>query len=447
MYRASFSCTITQIVNTEHLKTIDKKHLWHPYASIGNPPPVRFAVSARGTKIYLDDGTELIDAISSWWTVALGHNPPEVVEAIKHQCDEMTHVMFAGFTHRPAAELAETLLDMLPSSLNKIFLADSGSIAVECAAKMAVQYQHACGKPEKCKLAALKGGYHGDTTGAMALSDPDGMHILFRGLLPEHYFAKQPKCRFGEPWIESDFDSMLSVLDTHGSSIAAVIVEPIFQAANAMWMYHPEYLSRLETECNKRDILLICDEIATGFGRTGRLFAHEHAGIVPDILCLGKILTGGNVTLAAAVASGIVADVISKGPVSDNEVTGSSSGAFMHGPTYMGNPVACAAASATLKLFRDFDWQGSVARIEKELTEQLSPMAALPNVRDVRVLGAVGVLELEQMPSADVVNTVIKETGVWLRPFSRFVYTMPPYITTSEEIRRITDAMGKIAGA
>lgn len=432
-------------MDTERLLSIDRKHLWHPYASIGNPPPVNFAVSASGTRIRLADGSELIDAVSSWWTAALGHNPPEVVESIKRQCDAMTHVMFAGFTHRPAAELAERLLAMMPSGLTKIFLADSGSIAVECAAKMAVQYQHALGAPWKCKLVALKGGYHGDTTGTMALSDPDGMHVLFRGLLPRHIFAEQPKTRFDGEWDDHDFDSMRQVLDEHGDEVSAVIVEPILQAANAMWVYHPEYLRKLRAECTRRGILLICDEVATGFGRTGKLFAHEHAGIVPDIMCLGKILTGGNMTLAATVASEKVAAAISGDKVGDNEVSGSSGGAFMHGPTYMGNPLACAAACATLEMLDNFDWRGAVGRIEAEFKEQLEAYRVLPNVRDVRVLGAVGVLELERMPSAERVNKTIRESGVWLRPFSKFVYAMPPYITTSDEIRRITRAMGELA--
>ena len=432
-------------METEKLLSIDREHLWHPYASIGNPPPVNFAVSASDTRIRLADGSELVDAVSSWWTAALGHNPPEVVEAIKRQCDAMTHVMFAGFTHLPAVELAERLLAMMPPGLTKIFLADSGSIAVECAAKMAVQYQHALGVPRKSKLVALKGGYHGDTTGTMALSDPDGMHVLFRGLMPRHFFAEQPKSRFDGEWDDSDFASMRQVLDEHGGEVAAVIVEPIFQAANAMWMYHAEYLGKLRAECTRRGILLICDEVATGFGRTGKLFAHEHAGIVPDIMCLGKILTGGNITLAAAIASEGVAAAISGDKIGDNETSGSGGGAFMHGPTYMGNPLACAAACATLELLERFDWRGAVARIEAEFKEQLGAYSALPNVRDVRVLGAVGVLELERMPPAERVAQIIRDTGVWLRPFANYVYAMPPYITSSEEIRRITGAMGEMA--
>jgi adenosylmethionine-8-amino-7-oxononanoate aminotransferase len=420
----------------EEKQSLDRQHVWHPYASMASPPPVSMAVAAQGTKIRLADGTELIDAVSSWWCAAHGHNPPEIVSAIQAQAERMCHVMFAGFTHEPAIELANALLKQLPKGLNKIFFADSGSIAVECAAKMAVQYQVARGQTKRCHLAALKGGYHGDTLGAMALSDPNGMHTLFKGILPQHFFAEQPKIRFGATWDDADFESMRLLLGQQGEKIAAVIVEPIFQGGNAMWFYHPEYLRKLRKACDEQGILLIFDEIATGFGRTGKRFALEHAGVLPDILTVGKILTGGCVSLAAAITTQHVAETLCSG----------SMGAFMHGPTYMANPIACAAGCASMRLMESYDWQGAVLRIERELKEQLEPYRSLPNVKDVRVLGAIGVLELEEMPSPEQVHALVHATGVWLRPFDHYLYAMPPFITSSEEISRITQAMGRLAG-
>jgi adenosylmethionine-8-amino-7-oxononanoate aminotransferase len=395
---------------------------------------VHLAVAAQGTKIRLEDGTELIDAVSSWWCVAHGHNHPAIVAAIREQAERMSHVMFAGFTHEPAIELAEALIKQLPAGLDKIFFADSGSIAVECAAKMAVQYQLARGNVKRCRLAALKGGYHGDTLGAMALSDPNGMHTLFKGMLPAHFFAEQPKIRFNADWDEADFESMRKLLNEHGDEIAAVIVEPIFQGGNAMWFYHPEYLRQLRKACDAQGIILIFDEIATGFGRTGKRFALEHAGVVPDIMTVGKILTGGSLSLAAAITTQHVAETL----------CGASPGAFMHGPTYMANPIACAAGCASMRLMEAYDWQGAVARIEQQLKGQLEPYRSYANVKDVRVLGAIGVLELHEMPSAEKVQSVVRETGVWLRPFDHYLYTMPPFVTSSEEILQITQAMGKL---
>jgi adenosylmethionine-8-amino-7-oxononanoate aminotransferase len=348
----------------------------------------------------------------------------------------MAHVMFAGFTHEPAIELANALLKQLPAGLNKIFFADSGSIAVECAAKMAVQYQHAQGREKRCRLAALKGGYHGDTLGAMALSDPNGMHTLFKGMLPIHFFAEQPKIRFGAEWDDADFDSMRVLLDEHGDEIAAVIVEPIFQGGNAMWFYHPEYLQQLRKACDAQGIVLIFDEIATGFGRTGKRFALEHAGVKPDIMTVGKILTGGSISLAAAITTPRVAEIL----------CGGSAGAFMHGPTYMANPIACAAGCAAMRVMDSYDWQNAVLRIERELKNQLEPYRRSSNVKDVRVLGAIGVLELHEMPLPERVQSVVRETGVWLRPFDHYLYTMPPFVTSSDEVLRITQAMGRLAG-
>jgi len=413
----------------------DRRHLWHPYAPIVEPPPVNGAVSASGTRIRLADGTELVDGVSSWWCAAHGHNHPEILRAIREQSEKLSHVMFAGFTHEPATTLAQELIRKLPAGLDAIFLADSGSIAVECAAKMAVQYQFARGKSGKSRLAALKGGYHGDTIGAMALSDPGGMHTMFREILPRHHFAEQPRCRFDRAWDDADFVSMRELLDRYADELAAVIVEPVFQGANAMNFYHPEYLRRLRRCCNEHDVLLIFDEVATGFGRTGKLFAMEHAGVTPDIVCLGKILSGGAITLACAVASRQVAETISE----------NGRGAMLHGPTFMANPLACAAATASLKLLDRYDWQVKVGRIETELLEQLAPAREFPHVRDVRALGAVGVIEVDRLPSPARVREVVRASGVWLRPFGRWIYTMPPFITPPEEIRRITDAMLTLA--
>ena len=413
------------------LLAFDRQHLWHPYASMTQPPPVNLVASAQGTRLRLHDGTELIDAVSSWWCMVHGHNPPAIIQAIQEQAAQFAQVMFAGFTHRPAIQLAEALLEVCPPQLDRVFYADTGSIAVECAMKMAVQYQAARGRKKRCRLASIHGGYHGDTTGAMAVSEPEGMHQLFHGIMVSHFFARQPQCDFGQPWQDDDFAPMAGLLERHQDDIAAVIVEPIFQAGNAMRFYHPEYLRQLRQECSKYDILLILDEIATGFGRTGKFFAQEHAGIVPDIMCLSKALTGGAIPLAAVLASGAVADVISS----------AAPGQFMHGPTYMASPLACAAGCASLAMFKAGDWSGRVFAIEQQLRRELSPCRTLGNVKAVRVLGAVGILELHQFPSYERVQYVVMATGVWLSPFDHWIYTMPPYITTPEEISRITAAL------
>ncbi len=412
----------------------DSEHLWHPYAALRNTPARFLAKKTHGTTIETADGLKLIDAVSSWWCMAHGHNAPEIVKAIRKQSEKMCHVMFGGFTHEPAIELGKHLVKFLPEGLNRIFYADSGSIAVECAAKMAVQYQHSLGHAERCKLVALKGGYHGDTAGAMALSDPDGMHVLFRGIIPQHFFAERPNCRFDAPWDDDDFASMKRVVEEHENEIAAVICEPVFQGGNGMWLYNAGYLKRLRKLCDEKGILLILDEIASGFYRTGPRFAMMHAGIKPDILCIGKALTGGSITMAACVASEKVAETI----------TNSKIPAFMHGPTYMANPLACAAGIASLTLFENRDYAGEVARIEKRLRANLEPLRNLENAADVRVLGAIGVLELKAKPSADDILRVIRETGVWLRPFCNYVYTMPPFITTDTEIDRICEAIKMI---
>ncbi|MBQ2559453.1 MAG: adenosylmethionine--8-amino-7-oxononanoate transaminase, partial [Fibrobacter sp.] len=362
----------------EKLLKFDNEYLWHPYAALHKGPSRFLAKAAHGTTIETADGLKLIDAVSSWWCMAHGHNAPEIVEAIQKRSEKMCHVMFGGFTHEPAIELGEKLVNFLPKGLNKIFFADSGSIAVECAAKMAVQYQYALGRPERCKLVALKGGYHGDTAGAMALSDPDGMHTLFRGIMPHHYFAERPNCRADGVWDDSDFTSMEQIVEQHKNEIAAVICEPVFQGGNGMWLYNAHYLTKLRELCNRYGILLILDEIASGFFRTGPKFAMMHTAndtkscgendyIKPDIMCIGKALTGGSITMAACVASEKVAETITNSKIS----------AFMHGPTYMANPLACAAGIASLSLFENRDYATSVARIEKRLRANLEPLRSL----------------------------------------------------------------------
>ena len=409
----------------ENSLAFDRAHIWHPYASVANPPPVRLVKEAHGVNLTLHDGSTLVDAVSSWWCVAHGHSHPHIVEAMRRQAERLSHVMFGGLTHEPAIALAERLVQLTPPGLDRVFFADSGSISVEVAAKMAVQYQHARGFPLKGKLVALLGGYHGDTCCAMALSDPDGMHSLFRSIMPQHYFA--------DPL---DFSSLARVVEEHEDEIAGVICEPYFQAANAMRFYSPDYLRKMRALCDEKGLLLIFDEIAAGFHRTGPRWAHARACVSPDILCVGKALTGGHVTLAATIASARVAETISSG----------SPGAFMHGPTYMANPIACAAGLASLDLFAQSDYAAAVARIEGELQEGLAPCRAMPNVADVRVSGAVGVVEVKTaLPAQTDIDRVITRHGVWLRPFSRYIYTMPPLVSDTATVTRIAEAIRELA--
>ena len=414
----------------------DRARIWHPYAPLGpNAPRVRMADSAEGLEIVLDDGRRLIDAVSSWWCVAHGHRHPAIVEAMRRQAEKMPHVMFGGFTHEPAVELARRLAEIAPPGLDRVFFADSGSISVEVAAKMAVQYQNALGRPERNRLLALKGGYHGDTSLCMALSDPDGMHVLFKGLMTRHFFAERPRIPTNGVWDPIEADSLRRVMAEHGNEIAAIICEPIFQAANAMRFYDPDYLQKLRAFCDAKGLLLIFDEIAAGFYRTGPRWAGAWPEVVPDIQCVGKALTGGHLTLAATVACARVAETISGGTPS----------AFMHGPTYMANPLACAAGIASLKLFAEADYGAKVKRIEGELAAGLASCRALPNVKDVRVKGAVGIVEVGQMPARADIERVIDAHGVWLRPFCNFIYTMPPLVTDTATVARICEAIHDLA--
>ena len=415
----------------------DRTHIWHPYASIGNPPPVQFAKAASGVEIELMDERRLVDAVSSWWCVAHGHNHPAIVEAIRRQSEKLCHVMFGGFTHEPAIALAEKLAAFAPPGLDRVFFADSGSISVEVAAKMAVQYQNALGHPERNRLVALKGGYHGDTALCMALSDPDGMHTLFKGIMTQHFFAEKPAISTWGQWDPVDAESLRRVVSEHGDEIAAVICEPVFQAANAMNFYHPGYLREMRAICDAHGILLIFDEIAAGCYRTGPRWAHTRAGVSPDIMTVGKALTGGHLTLAATLATAKVADAISNG----------SPSAFMHGPTYMANPLACAAACASLDLFAASDYEAKVRRIERQFAEGLATLRGCPNVRDVRVLGAAGVVEVERLPAPNDIARVIRTHGVWLRPFCNFIYAMPPLVSDASTVDRIVAALVDLASA
>lgn len=414
------------------LLDFDRGHIWHPYTSALAPLRCREAARTEGCRIVLEDGTELVDGMSSWWCAVHGYRHPRLMRALSAQAGRMPHVMFGGLTHRPAVELAKKLLRMVPDNLEHVFFSDSGSVAVEVAMKMAVQYQRACGRSRKTRCMTVRGGYHGDTLGAMSVCDPEnGMHSLFTGLLPEQIFVERPGCAFAAPYDPVWADSFADLLAEQAHDVAAVILEPIVQGAGGMWMYHPEYLRRVSECCREYGCLLILDEIATGFGRTGRLFASEWAGVRPDILCLGKALTGGVMSMAATLASGEVARGISR-----------SGGVLMHGPTFMGNPLACAVSGASLDILAEGAWREQVSRIEGILTQGLAACRGLPGVADVRVLGAIGVVEMEDPVDVEAVQDFfVRECGVWLRPFGRLIYTMPPYLIDAADLERICRAI------
>ncbi|HGJ5855456.1 adenosylmethionine--8-amino-7-oxononanoate transaminase [Arsenophonus nasoniae] len=412
----------------------DAKHIWHPYTSMTQPIPAYPIVSASGVELELADGRKLIDGMASWWAAIHGYNHPVLNQAASQQLTKMSHVMFGGITHPPATALCRQLIDITDDRLECIFLADSGSVAVEVALKMALQYWQARGETRH-QFIALQRGYHGDTFGAMSVCDPaNSMHSLYRGYLPTHFFVQAPQCGFYQPWQADDLIPLQKMLTEQAGKIAAIIVEPIVQGAGGMRIYHPNYLTAVRELCDHYNILLIADEIATGFGRTGKLFACQHSAITPDILCLGKALTGGYVTLSATLTSRHIAETISQG----------KAGCFMHGPTFMGNPLACAIADASITLLRNSPWQKWVKDIETQLMAELFPLRDQPQVADVRVLGAIGVVEMKNPVNVPELQRHFVAEGVWIRPFGKLIYLMPPYIITAVQLTKLTEAIKKI---
>ncbi|MFL0950760.1 adenosylmethionine--8-amino-7-oxononanoate transaminase [Vibrio parahaemolyticus] len=409
----------------------DRHHIWHPYTSTLTPLTCYPVASANGVHIKLEDGTELVDGMSSWWSTIHGYNHPHLNQAAHQQIDQVSHVMFGGITHQPAISLCKKLLSLAPNNLEHVFLADSGSVAVEVSLKMALQYWHAKGE-RRPKFLTLRHGYHGDTFAAMSVTDPDNsMHSLYKGFLPEHIFAQSPTCGYWDEWKPEDLADFEHKIDSHHQELAAVILEPIVQGAGGMRIYHPEFLKGVRRLCDKYDLLLIADEIATGFGRTGKLFACEHADIQPDILCVGKALTGGYMTLSATLASKHVADT----------VCGGDAGCFMHGPTFMGNPLACAVATASLELIEQGNWQQQTQQIEMLFSELLPKLEEYDLVKNTRWLGAIGVVETHRPVNMETIQALFVEHGVWIRPFGKLIYMMPPFISKPEDIEKLVNAI------
>lgn len=417
------------------LLKFDSAHIWHPYTGLPSQYEMFEVVETYGVTIKLSDGSTLVDGMSSWWSAIHGYNNVELQKSMYNQIDKFAHVMFGGLTHRPAVDLVEQLIDITPKSLTKVFLADSGSVAVEVALKMALQYQMVLGKVAKNKFVSLRGGYHGDTIGAMSVCDPDNsMHNLFAGLLADNLFVNRPECKFGDVWQDKYMDDIQSVIEKNHDNIAAFILEPIVQGAGGMYFYHPQYLIEIKRLCDKYDILLIADEIATGFGRTGKMFACEWANIEPDILCLGKALTGGTMTLAATLTNSKISEVISSNYPK----------VLMHGPTFMGNPLACSVAIKSIELLKQYQLNVTITNIEHKMCEYLAPCSSLESVVEVRVLGAIGVIELYEEVDLGLMQPEFVKSGVWVRPFGKLVYIMPSYIISDAELLFLANAIYKV---
>ena len=413
----------------------ERAHVWHPYASMQSPIPVYPVKRAEGAYLEFEDGRRVIDGMSSWWSAIHGYNVPELNAAIQTQTSQMSHVMFGGLTHRPAAKLAEKLLEITPANMNHVFFSDSGSVSVEVAMKMALQFWQAKAQPNKNRLLTIRSGYHGDTFAAMSVCDPDsGMHHLFSGMLAEQLFADAPAATSDEEWDDSQIESFASAIKTHRDELAAVILEPIVQGAGGMRFYAPEFLRQVRRLCDEYNVLLILDEVATGFGRTGTLFACEQAEIEPDIMCVGKALTGGYMSLAATLRSAHVCDGIHS----------DGSGVLMHGPTFMANPLACAVALASIELLLASDWKQDVLNIEGQLKAELDLCRGLDAVADVRIKGAIGVIEMHQTIDVEQMQKELINLGVWLRPFGKLLYTMPPFIISGHQLSRITSAITQV---
>lgn len=414
------------------MNNIDQNHIWHPYSAMNSDLPVYEVESADGVRLKLKDGRELIDGMSSWWCMIHGYNHPKMNTALEQQIKKMSHVMFGGLTHQPAIALTKKLIEITPSALQNVFYSDSGSVAVEVAMKMAIQYWQAKGQKEKQRFISLRCAYHGDTFAAMSVSDPDtGMHSLFKDTIPHQTFIKQPVARFGESCQEDELKELELTLKNHADEISAFILEPIVQGAGGMWFYSADYLKKAKQLCEKFNVLLIFDEIATGFGRTGKLFACEHANISPDIMCIGKALTGGYLTLAATLSTEDISRTIDNG----------EPGVFMHGPTFMANPLACTAALTSIELLLESNWQENIKRIQEQMQQGLKVCETFTNVKEVRVLGAIGVVEMKQAVNMKSITEAFINAGVWVRPFGKLVYLMPPFIISQNDLQQLIDAV------